>query len=158
MKRKKSFLIIMCFLLLLLLAFIFFFGRQGKIDNPLLPIDELAENWKGNQDLPSNGENKEIEIPGFKTLVFYANQTTQKVNLYNPENNDCLFKLKLYADDSQIWESGYIKPNDGYYDIELNEPLNIGEYAGKLLYQCYTEDGTQLNSAVVSFKLTVKEQ
>lgn len=105
MKRKKSFLIIICFALLLLFAFIFFFGRQGKIDNPLLPIDELAEKWKGNQDLPSGGENQEIDVPGFKTLVFRANQTSQKVNFYNPEENECLFKLKLYANDKQLWES-----------------------------------------------------
>ena len=158
MKRKKSFLIIICFALLLLFAFIFFFGRQGKIDNPLLPIDELAEKWKGNQDLPSGGENQEIDVPGFKTLVFRANQTSQKVNFYNPEENECLFKLKLYANDKQLWESGYIQPSDGYYDIEISDSLDNGEYEGKLIYQCYKEDGTQLNSAVVSFKLTVKEQ
>ena len=158
MKRKKSFLIIICFLLLLLLAFIFFFGRQGKIDNPLLPIDELAEKWKGNQDLPSEGENKQIDVPGFKSLVFVSNQTSQKVNFYNPSENDCLFKLTLYADDKQLWESGYIQPSDGYYDIEISDPLDVGEYEGKLIYQCYKEDGTQLNSAVVSFKLTAKEQ
>lgn len=68
MKRKKSFLIILCFALLLLFAFIFFFGRQGKIDNPLLPIDELAEKWKGNQDLPSGGENQEIVFLDSKPL------------------------------------------------------------------------------------------
>ena len=58
---------------------------------------KLAEKWKGNQDLPSGGENQEIDVPGFKTLVFRANQTSQKVNFYNPEENECLFKLKLYA-------------------------------------------------------------
>lgn len=158
MKKKKCFLIIICIVILLLIAFIFLSGRKGETENPLLPIDELAEKWKGTQDLPSDGENKQIDVPGFKSLVFISNQTSQKVNFYNPSENDCLFKLTLYADDNQIWESGYIKPNDGYYDIELNESLNIGEYAGKLLYQCYKEDGTQLNSAVVSFKLTVKEQ
>lgn len=45
-------------------AFIFLSGRQGKEDKPLLPIDELAKKWKGNQDLPSSGENKEIDVPG----------------------------------------------------------------------------------------------
>lgn len=108
--------------------------------------------------MPTNGENKEIDIPGFKTLVFYTNQTSQKVNFYNPKENDCLFKLTLYADDKQLWESGYIQPNDGYYDIEISDSLNVGEYTGKLLYQCYKDDGTQLNSAVVTFKLIVKEQ
>lgn len=158
MKRKKSFLIILLFVILLLIAFIFLFNRQGKTDNLLLPIDKLAEKWKGDQDLPTNGENKEIDIPGFKTLVFYTNQTSQKVNFYNPKENDCLFKLTLYADDKQLWESGYIQPNDGYYDIEISDSLNVGEYTGKLLYQCYKDDGTQLNSAVVTFKLIVKEQ
>ena len=104
------------------------------------------------------GENQEIDVPGFKTLVFRANQTSQKVNFYNPEENECLFKLKLYANDKQLWESGYIQPSDGYYDIEISDPLDVGEYDGKLIYQCYKDDGTQLNSAVVTFKLIVKEQ
>ena len=99
-----------------------------------------------------------IDVPGFKTLVFRANQTSQKVNFYNPEENECLFKLKLYANDKQLWESGYIQPSDGYYDIEISDPLDVGEYDGKLIYQCYKDDGTQLNSAVVTFKLIVKEQ
>ncbi len=158
MKKKKCFLIIICIVILLLIAFIFLSGRKGKTENPLLPIDELAEKWKGTQNLPSEGENKQIDVPGFKSLVFISNQTSQKVNFYNPSENDCLFKLTLYADDKQLWESGYIQPSDGYYDIEIIDPLDSGEYEGKLIYQCYKEDGTQLNSAVVSFKLTVKEQ
>lgn len=158
MRKKKCFLIIICIVILLLIAFIFLSGRKGKTENPLLPIDELAEKWKGNQDLPSEGENKQIDVPGFKSLVFISNQTSQKVNFYNPSENDCLFKLTLYADDKQLWESGYIQPSDGYYDIEISDPLDNGEYEGKLIYQCCKEDGTQLNSAVVSFKLTVKEQ
>ena len=93
-----------------------------------------------------------------KCFLFISNQTSQKVNFYNPSENDCLFKLTLYADDKQLWESGYIQPSDGYYDIEISDPLDNGEYEGKLIYQCCKEDGTQLNSAVVSFKLTVKEQ
>ena len=158
MKKKKCFLIIICIVILLLIAFIFLSGRKGKTENPLLPIDELAEKWKGTQNLPREGENTQIDVPGFKSLVFISNQTSQKVNFYNPSENDCLFKLTLYADDKQLWESGYIQPSDGYYDIEIIDPLDSGEYEGKLIYQCYKEDGTQLNSAVVSFKLTVKEQ
>lgn len=57
MKRKKSFLII-CLLLLLLVGFtiFFLFGRSdGKI---LLPVDENAEDWDGDQRLP-NGEKQD---------------------------------------------------------------------------------------------------
>ena len=158
MKSKKRFLIIICIVILLLIAFIFLSGRKGKTENPLLPIDELAEKWKGNQDLPSEGENKQIDVPGFKSLVFISNQTSQKVNFYNPSENDCLFKLTLYADEKYLWESGYIQPSDGYYEIEIGDPLDVGEYEGKLIYECYKEDGTKLNSAVVTFKLIVKGQ
>lgn len=159
MKRKKSFLI-MCILCvgLLLLAFIFLSGRDGNEDNPLLPIDKLAEQWKGKQDLPSSGKTKEIIVPGFKTLVFMADSTEQAVNLYNPEDNDCLFKLTLLADGKELWESGFIKPGDGYYNIELSEPLKVGEYSGKLQYRCYKENSAQLNGAVVTFNLIVKEK
>ena len=158
MKRKKTYLIIICILILLLLAFIFLLNI-GDNDNPkrLLPIDEIAEKWHGKQDLPSKGETKEIVIPGFKTLVLIANSSEQSVNLCNPEENECLFKLTLFADDTELWKSGFIEPGDGYYNIEINELLEVGEYNGKLQYQCYKEDGTQLNGAVVTFNLIVKE-
>jgi hypothetical protein len=159
MKRKKYFLIICIICLgLLLLAFIFLSDWNEDEDNPLLPIDKLAEQWRGKQDLPSSGETKEIIVPGFKTLVFMADTTKQDVNLYNPEDNDCLFKLTLLADEKELWKSGFIKPGDGYYNIELSEPLKAGEYSGKLQYQCYKEDGAQLNGAVVTFNLIVKEK
>lgn len=38
----------------------------------------------------------------------------------------------------------------------MNEPLEVGEYNGKLQYQCYKEDGIQLNGAVVTFNLICK--
>lgn len=96
MKRKRSFFIIICFALLLLLAFIFLLNRGGNDNNKkLLPIDEIAEKWHGKQDLLSTGETKEIIIPGFKTLVLIANSSEQAVNLCNPAENECLFKLTL---------------------------------------------------------------
>lgn len=48
MKRKKYFLIICIICLgLLLLAFIFLSDWNEDEDNPLLPIDKLAEQWRG---------------------------------------------------------------------------------------------------------------
>lgn len=158
MKRKKRFLIICVTMLLLLIgAFIFYFGRGGDDNKTLLPIDELAETWKGKQDLLSTGETREIILDGFKTLVFRANTKNQKVNFQNNEENNCLIKMTLYSDDVKIWESGYVEPGKGYYNIELLEKLNSGEHVGKLQYQCCKDDGTQLNGAVVNFTLIVKE-
>ena len=90
-------------------------------------------------------------------MVFIADQTTQKVNFYNPEINDCLFLMSLYVDEELLWQSGYVKPGDGYYEIELSRALPEGENFknGCLRIQCYKLDGTTLNSARVSFKLMI---
>ena len=65
---------------------------DGNIPNPLsfLTPDQDAEEWDGNQELPQLGKNEEVIVPGFDSLVCYANQTKQKVNFYNPEENSCL--------------------------------------------------------------------
>lgn len=157
MKKKKTFLIIMFLLLLLIcVAILFSFGRfQKKI---LLPSDENAEEWNGNQKLPTGNKSKLIEIPGFQSLVFFSNEEKQKVNFHNPESNSCLMKMSLYADDVELWHNNdYLAPGKGYYEIEVDNMPDVGNYAGKLQIQCYTEDGTELNGAVVNFDLMIKE-
>ena len=160
MKRKKSFFII-CLLLLLLVGFtiFFLFGRSdGKI---LLPVDENAEDWNGDQRLP-NGEKQDtatIKIPGFDSLTFTANQKNQKVNFKNPEENSCLFRMTLFIDNQQYWQSaGGVEPGKGYYEIELVDVLQPENYDGCLLVECFKEDGTVLNSAKVKFNVKVVEE
>ena len=101
-------------------------------------------------------ESGQIEIPGFETLVFAKNQKSQKVNFYNPEKNNCLFKMSLFVEDIEYWESGYVSPGKGYYNIELTDKLESGRYDAYLLYNCYKEDGTKLNGAEVQFELIVQ--
>lgn len=137
----------------------FLFGRSdGKI---LLPVDENAEDWNGDQRLP-NGEKQDtdtIKIPGFDSLTFTANQKNQKVNFKNPEENLCLFRMTLFINDQQFWQSaGGVEPGKGYYDIDLDDVLQPGNYDGSLLVECFREDGTALNSAKVKFKVKVVEE
>lgn len=156
MKKKRRTILLIIGVLLLFSIVIFFLCMPKS--NPPLDIDENAVSWEGNQDLDTpNQHNGQIEIPGFQSLVFTANQTEQKVNFYNPESNSCLFLLTLYVDDIELWHSGYISPGNGYYDIKLSDTLAIGNYDGSLLIQCYKEDGTTLNSAKVNFILYVEE-
>ena len=60
-------------------------------------------------------------------------------------------------DEELLWQSGYVKPGDGYYEIELSRALPEGENFknGCLRIQCYKLDGTTLNSAKVNFKLMI---
>ena len=151
-------LIILCVSLIIGVVVISQNNRDSNAGN-FLPIDNAADDWNGNQELPkaSLGDKPAIAIPGFNELVFIADQTTQKVNFYNPEINDCLFLMSLYIDEELLWQSGYVKPGDGYYEIELSSALPEGENFknGCLRIQCYKLDGTTLNSAKVNFKLMI---
>lgn len=155
--KKKRYLFI---LILLLIAILIVCLRSCEYDseniNNLLPIDDIAENWIGKQNLPNEKDNNaKIEIPGFGSLNFFANEKNQKVNFYNPESNDCLFQMTLYVEEVELWRSGYVLPGKGYYNIELSDALKSGTYNAYLLINCFREDGTALNGARVEFKLNV---
>lgn len=157
MKKKKRFLIIMLMMSLLLVALGFLFGHNEG-NKKLLPHDDTAKNWDGDQKLPTGNKSKLIEIPGFQSLVFFSNEEKQKVNFHNSESNSCLMKMSLYADDVELWHNNdYLAPGKGYYETEVDNMPDVGNYAGKLKIQCFTKDGTELNGAVVNFDLIVKE-
>ena len=159
--KKKTIVIIL--LLLLLAGFsIYFMLYPGNSDSSnllsfIIP-DKNAEEWNGDQELPQTGGSEEVAIPGFKSLVCYAGQTVQKVNLYNPEENSVLLKMTMYANSEKLWESGYIEPGKGFYQIEFCEPLKTGTYDGELLVECFLQDGTEMNKAKVKFDLYVEEK
>lgn len=157
-KRKKIILILIILLLLILCIFLFFvFGRQEDSPFPFLKHDDTAQEWEGDQKLPNGKMSKTIEIPGFQSLNLFASSDTQKVNFHNPESNDCLMRMTLFADDIQLWQSGYIEPGKGFYEIALDEVPEIGNYDGRLQVECFKENGTKLNGAVVNFDLEIKE-
>lgn len=153
--KKKRITVSACILLLLLIGICIWF--KFTPNNPLLPTDNAATDWNGNQDLNNPATDiPQIAIPGITSLVFHADTTEQKVNFYNPEENDCLFLMRLCVDNTCYWESGYIEPGKGYYDITLSEPIPAGNYNAVLQVCCFQEDGTALNSANVEFDLTVE--
>lgn len=158
MKKRKILLLIVIALLLLCLIIFFFFGRKSNLPLPVLPHDDTAEEWDGDQKLPNGNMSKLIEIPGFQSLVFFASDDIQKVNFYNPESNSCLMKMTLYADDMELWHNeNYLVPGKGYYEIVIENMPGVGNYDGKLQIECFNEEGIELNGAVVNFDLTIKE-
>ncbi len=161
MKIYKILFAIIIILLLVNLFLIFIPTNNGN-GRANLSVDDKTDRWNGEQELPKSSfeETPAIAIPGFNELVFIADQTTQKVNFYNPEINDCLFLMSLYVDEELLWQSGYVKPGDGYYKIELSRALPEGEIFknGCLRIQCYKMDGTELNSAKINFNLLVIEK
>lgn len=157
MKKRKICIVVVLLLLCGLIIF-FLFGRSDN--KSLLPTDGIAVEWDGEQKLPTGvkTDDKTIKIPGIGSLTFIANQKEQKVNFYNPKENDCLFRMTLYVDNEQYWQSGYVDPGKGYYDITLDDTLKTGDYNGALLIECFRDEGTALNNARVEFDLKVVEE
>lgn len=162
MKRKNIIIIVLSFLLFCCLILLLFKCCSGtENDNSAIGLkpDDNAVKWNGEQQLEKEKtDKKEIAIPGYNSLVFIENQTAQKVNFYNPQSNNCLFVFQLYINGSLLWESGYCPPGNGYYSIELKEPLQKGDYSGNLKIQCYRATGEQLNGANIAFDLKVIQE
>ena len=161
MKKKLKIIIILLFLLIAGVLIFPMICGDSNIPNPLsfLTPDQDAEEWNGNQELPQVGKNEEVIVPGFDSLVCYANQTKQKVNFYNPEENSCLMRMTLYANSQKLWSNdGYLEPGKGYYEIDLSEPLSSGTYDGALLVECFLADGTKCNAVKVEFKLQMEDK
>ena len=161
MKQKRKLLIILLLLLLVIICAVIALWHRRKPRssdaNPNLETDSNADEWDGEQPLNSRKQDvKNIAIPGIQSLVFDVNNSKQKVNFYNPEENDCLIQFTLVVDDKELWQSGYCSPGKGYYEIELSEPLEVGEYQAHLHYGCFRENGEALNSANMQFTLYVQ--
>lgn len=104
--------------------------------------------------LPSQG----IIIPGIVRLTIDANQTDAYLNLYNPSDNECYFKISLKLDDGTVlYESGMLSPGETVGNINLSQALASGEYDAVVLYEAFDpDDYSPLNSAEVIITLIVE--
>ena len=97
-----------------------------------------------------------IDIPGYESLSFKAGSLSQKVNLKNPQTNDCYFVLSLIINSETLWTSDYIEPGYAVKDLTLSRALDKGEYDAVLHYDCFTlNDKTPLNGAEIQLKIKV---
>lgn len=162
MKKDKIIIVVLvCALIGAIIYILFSFNRCG-CDAPAIThggeinTDDEAVDYVGDKPTArlKNGQ-KGIVIPGFDSLVFLSNQTKQKVNFFNPSENDCYFKMSLVVDNLELWQSGNVAPGKGYYNITLRNTLPKGSYTAYLKIECFKEDLTRLNSADVQIKLEV---
>ena len=158
MRNKRMLYII---LPIVIFALLWCFRSCGSADPlPDIQLDGNAVDWQGNQQLQHAAQDiKGYAVTGFNSLVFTADEMTQKVNFVNPEcNTEYLFKMSLFVDDRILWESScYCPAGQGYYTINLSEPLPVGSYTGYLRIEVITTEGRQCNGAKVKFDLIVQE-
>jgi len=147
---------IICICIVIIIVCVFCAIRQDESPSTMLIPDDDSTTWAGPREIRQAQEEKTISIPGIAEMIFTADDTKQQVNIYNPETNECYIVFILYCDGVKIWKSGYCKPSCGYYEIELEHPLDVGTHKGSLVYECYGFDGERLNSARLNFSLIVR--
>lgn len=120
-------------------------------------LDYNAEPYVPSDSLVSDSA-KGIDIPGYGDVYFEAEETTVQLTLYNPAQNNCLFRFELYIDDNTepIASTNLIESGKAVHTVTLSKPLQEGEYTLNIKVMTYTvEDHTALNNALVRAKLHV---
>lgn len=122
-------------------------------------IDNNTQDYKGQKDTyTGKKKTNSIDIPGFDVMNLKANTKKQSVNLFNPAQNTCYFKMTLVYNGKTLWQSGLVEPGKAIYELNLNEPLPAGKYTKAILkYQCFAKDKnlTPLNGSNVKFTMNV---
>ena len=104
---------------------------------------------------PGSGEN--INVPGYEELTLQAGSKFQKVYLFNPANNAAYFVMTLtLVSGETLWKGKALYPGEAFTGITLRKPLNAGEYAAILHYDCFSVSNNEpLNGAEVQLNLIV---
>lgn len=103
-------------------------------------------------DAPQNS----ITIPAVSGLNLKSGQLQQKVDFYNPKENQCYFVISIYlSDDTLIYKSDYLAPAETITEITLLQTLQKGTYRNcRMVYNCYTLDSkATLNSGDVKIEI-----
>jgi len=80
------------------------------------------------------------------------------VKFENSEVNPCDFRVTvvLDEDESVLYQSSYIAPGTGVYEINLNRAFDKGVYPVSIRYDTYSvEDGTSMNGVTLKSVLVV---
>jgi len=107
-------------------------------------------------------ENQNISIPGYEKLDFKAGKTKQNVNFNNPEENTCYFRMTLELEDDTdedtvLWTSELIEPDEKIENIKLEKALDKGEYPATLKYECFSlKDESPLNGSAIELTIDVR--
>lgn len=139
--RKKSLIIILCVIAAaaVIIGFLLYSFRSRETGTPSYSAD--AVDWDG-----SFGETAEegmITIPGYDTVPLKEGSDTSKIELVNPETNDCLFQYELILKDSDevLYTSDMLEPGKAIMSQKLNQTLTEGDYPLIIRINTFSLDG-----------------
>lgn len=159
-KKKKKRCIIGIILLVILIVVILLCLRSCHNESPPEDTETTTEESKSLDFIPADESQDTISIPAVSGINMAAGQLEQTVDFYNPDENNCYFRISLYlSDDTLLYQSELLKPSEHILDITLNQELEKGIYQNcRLSYGCYTldESMTPLNSGDVILEINAK--
>ncbi len=129
-----------------------YFKDRAEADDPVI---ETIAPVKLDEGVSSSGS---IAIPGYEKLVMRAGQLVQKVELFNPEKNECYMVIEiLLPDGTRLYKTGMLEPGKGVNEFEITRKLEVGTFEGAILkYSNYDLANMQeLNGAQTNFILEV---
>ena len=127
--------------------------NNERINTTAIVYDEDAEDVK-----PEVQYSDKTIIPCWDVLTFKAGTVDQVVNFHNPASNKGInFKITLYVGDEILYQSDLIQPGKVVRHIEIKEPMVAQTVSAKILYECFADDGTQLNGSKMNFILKVED-
>ncbi len=144
--RSKLFLLLVLAIILLLILIAAFKSCS-------VHTEATTETTTSNSELdfqPAYHKDKTISIPSVSGIVFKAHSINQKFEFENPAANNCYIVLEIVlSDNTVIFESDKIYPDESITDIQLNQELKEGLYRNcKIKYNCFSvDDNKRLNSA-----------
>lgn len=152
--HKKRIITVVCIFAVMLLLLFFLLKSCDTHPSSTEPKEKET---KSLDFIPADDSTDErITIPGISGLYMKCGQLNQTVDFYNPDKNNCLFKISLcLSDGTLLFESDYIKPGEHLSDIVITESLKQGLYQNCILfYNCFSIDGkTQYNGS--QFKVEI---
>ena len=165
MKNKKNIIIIISIIVAFAIGLYFAFsiGYNSKQTSQFnAETSQFNPEFEENQtkEQAPTGSKKGVEIPGYTTIVIPSGKTDVEVDFFNPKENNVYFEIALILNDTQeeIYKSKLISPGQHLYNINLNKPLEKGNYDMTIKYSTYSLDEkyTPKNGAVVECVLEVQ--
>lgn len=151
--KKRIYQIVILLLLIAFIALSIAYCHKSS-DNPPANTEQIQKPLDFEEY--EEYKNQSISIPGTSGIALVSNTTTQTVDFYNPQENQCYFVISLYlSDGTMIYKSDYIEPGERITEIELLQKLKRGIYKNCTLnYDCFTlTNKSRLNGSTIKLEI-----
>lgn len=150
-------LLLIVIILVLLLLFKCCSNKSSNTPPPSGDTSQTTSTTKPLDFVPAEDTStNSITIPAVSGINLKSGQLQQKVDFYNPKENQCYFVISIYlSDDTLIYKSDYLAPAETITEITLLQTLQKGTYRNcRIVYNCYTlESKAPLNSGNVKIEI-----